>query len=210
MEGKRGMGAQRSGVPCLKSPSKSIAGVGIWEYGCTFILAFSSLSFRTIMTVVIQHERGWHSPCHSGCDACVFSFPSPHSLHSLHDLCCSKFDILDRVMQANCVISGIAECLGSDWSVHLLWAGPAHPSHTYMPGSPSPVCGICCLCAYVTAGKRSCQSCELGVIVTRGEWLHLCYCRGEPHIAEVRSRVRRISMICSKRRNRWRSPSRKL
>lgn len=155
MEGKRGMGAQRSGVPCLKSPSKSIAGVGTWECGCTFILPFSSLRFRSIMTVVIQHEGRWHSHYHSGCDACVFSFPSSHSLHSLYDPCCFKFDILDRVMQENCVISGITECLGSDWSIHLLWAAPAHPSHTYIPGSPSLVCGFFCLCVYVTEGKWS-------------------------------------------------------
>lgn len=46
MGGKRGMGAQRSDVPCLKSPSKSIAQVGIkggyfihacpaWHCNCT-------------------------------------------------------------------------------------------------------------------------------------------------------------------------------
>lgn len=58
-------------------------------------------------------------------------------------------------MQENCVILGTAECLGSDGGIHLLWAGPAYPSHTHMVGSSNPVCGICCLCAYVTEGKST-------------------------------------------------------
>lgn len=123
------------------------------DVGCTFILPFSCLRFRIIMTVVIQQEGRWRSCCCSGMMLCVFSFPSPHSLCSLHDPCCCKFAILDRVMQENYVISGIAEYLGSNWGIHLHWAGPAHPSQTYMPGPPNPACGIYCVCAYVTEEK---------------------------------------------------------
>lgn len=107
------------------------------------------------MTVVIQQGGRWRSHCCSGIMLCVTSFPPPHSLCSLHDPHCCKFAILNRVMQEDCVIPGTAEYLGSDWGIQLHWAGAAHPSHTYMPGSPDPVCGIYCLCAYVTEEKST-------------------------------------------------------
>lgn len=72
MEGKRGMGAQRSDVPCLKLPSKWIAQVGIkggrfiwWLYACLMVTLYWYKWHCNCSGYSTVWARSWVCPEHS-------------------------------------------------------------------------------------------------------------------------------------------------